>query len=61
MGVHQTRAYFLNKFGRIVDDARVGQELADAYWVSALHPDLKLHCHCREMACNGTTGSLVMN
>lgn len=60
MGVHQTRAYFLTKFGRIVDEPRVGQELADAYWVSVLHPYARLHCHCRETACSGATGSLVM-
>lgn len=31
--MHQTRAYFLHKLGRIVDEPRVGQELADTYWV----------------------------
>lgn len=33
MAVHQTRAYFLHKFGRIVDEPRVGKELAEVYWV----------------------------
>lgn len=35
MAVHQTRAYFLQKYGRIVDEPRVGAELAQAYWVRA--------------------------
>lgn len=33
MAVHQTRAYFQAKYGRIVDEPHVGRELADVYWV----------------------------
>jgi oligoendopeptidase F len=32
MSVQQTRGYFLQKYGTIVDEPRVGQELADVYW-----------------------------
>lgn len=43
MAVHQTRAYFLNKFGHIVDEPRVGKELADVYWVRLRHAAATLH------------------
>jgi hypothetical protein len=32
MAVQQTRAFFLKKFGRIVDNAEVGPMLTSAYW-----------------------------
>ncbi|MDP4199536.1 MAG: M3 family metallopeptidase [Bacteroidota bacterium] len=32
MAVHQTREYFLSKYGYIVDNPKVGPELAKAYW-----------------------------
>mmetsp|Transcript_33260 Transcript_33260/g.77817 ORF Transcript_33260/g.77817 Transcript_33260/m.77817 type:complete len:359 (+) Transcript_33260:1088-2164(+) len=32
MGVHQTRAFFLKKYGRIVDNKDVGPALTSAYW-----------------------------
>lgn len=32
MSVHQTRKYFLQKYGRITDNENVGSELADVYW-----------------------------
>lgn len=32
MSVHQTRAYFKNKYGFIVDNPEVGPELTKAYW-----------------------------
>jgi oligoendopeptidase F len=32
MAVHQTRHYFLQKFGSIVDNPHVGPTLRDAYW-----------------------------
>ncbi len=32
MSVHQTREYFLSKYGSIVDNPRVGAELAEVYW-----------------------------
>ena len=34
MSVHQTRAYFKNKYGYIVDNPNVGPELTKAYWES---------------------------
>jgi hypothetical protein len=34
MSVHQTRAHFLRKYGRLVDEPRVGQDLAEYYWKS---------------------------
>ena len=34
MSVHQTRAYFKNKYGYIVDNPKVGPELTKAYWES---------------------------
>lgn len=32
MGVHQTREFFLKKYGRIVDNKEVGPTLTSAYW-----------------------------
>ena len=32
MAVHCTRAHFLARYGRIVDEPRVGADLAEAYW-----------------------------
>jgi hypothetical protein len=32
MAVHQTRAHFLSTYGRIVDEPRVGADLANVYW-----------------------------
>jgi hypothetical protein len=32
MSVHQTREHFLKKYGRIVDEERVGRDLAEVYW-----------------------------
>ncbi len=32
MAVHQTRAHFFGKYGRIVDDPRIGADLASSYW-----------------------------
>ena len=32
MAVHQTRAHFFKAYGRIVDEPRVGADLARAYW-----------------------------
>lgn len=32
MAVYQNRQYFLNKYGSIVDNLRVGEELTNAYW-----------------------------
>ncbi|KAJ3306553.1 hypothetical protein HDV03_004682 [Kappamyces sp. JEL0829] len=32
MSVHQTRAHFLSKYGRIVDNPQVGKDLAEVYW-----------------------------
>ncbi len=32
MAVHQTRAYFLEKFGSILDNPKVGEELGEKYW-----------------------------
>ncbi|KAI9364898.1 oligoendopeptidase [Zopfochytrium polystomum] len=32
MSVHQTRAHFLRKYGRIVDEPRVGTDLTKIYW-----------------------------
>jgi hypothetical protein len=32
MSVHQTRDYFLKKFGNIVDNPSVGKELTEVYW-----------------------------
>ena len=32
MSVHQTRAYFLEKYGYIVDNPNVGPDLTKAYW-----------------------------
>jgi hypothetical protein len=43
MSVYQTREHFLGKYGRIVDNPRVGAELTKAYWQpgnSALFLDL---------------------
>jgi Peptidase family M3 len=34
MSVHQTRAYFKNKYGYIVDNPNVGPEITKAYWES---------------------------
>jgi hypothetical protein len=36
MAVHQNRAHFRAQYGRIVDEPRVGRDLADAYWVRAV-------------------------
>ncbi|PSC69592.1 peptidase M3 [Micractinium conductrix] len=32
MAVHQTRAHFLAKYGRLVDEPRIGKDLAEVYW-----------------------------
>eukprot|EP01065_Artemidia_motanka_P006153 TRINITY_DN13013_c0_g1_i1.p1 TRINITY_DN13013_c0_g1~~TRINITY_DN13013_c0_g1_i1.p1 ORF type:complete len:663 (+),score=219.50 TRINITY_DN13013_c0_g1_i1:126-1991(+) len=32
MSVYQTRAHFLKKYGRIVDNENVGKDLAEVYW-----------------------------
>jgi oligoendopeptidase F len=32
MGVYQTKEYFLNKYGRIVDNREIGREMRDKYW-----------------------------
>lgn len=32
LSVHQTRAYFLRKYGFITDNPEVGRELAEVYW-----------------------------
>ena len=32
MSVHQTREYFLTKFGKITDNEHVGEELREVYW-----------------------------
>lgn len=33
MSVHQTRAHFLGAYGSIVDNPRVGADLAEKYWL----------------------------
>ena len=33
MSVHQTREYFKNKYGYIVDNPNVGPDITSAYWV----------------------------
>ncbi len=33
MSVHQTREHFLQKYGRIVDNERVGNDLTESYWL----------------------------
>jgi len=32
MSVHQTRRYFMDTYGGLVDDERVGRDLAEVYW-----------------------------
>ena len=32
MAVYQTRAYFLEKYGHLMDNAHIGEELAKGYW-----------------------------
>jgi len=32
MSVHQTRAYFLEKYGFLTDNEKIGPELTEAYW-----------------------------
>ena len=32
MSVHQTREYFIKKYGRLTDNEHVGKELAEVYW-----------------------------
>lgn len=34
MAVHQTRSYFLEKYGCIVDNKEIGKELREKYWIS---------------------------
>jgi hypothetical protein len=33
MSVHQTRDYFLQKYGAITDKPEVGRELSETYWL----------------------------
>ncbi len=44
MAVHQTRAAFKAKYGRLVDEPRIGADLAEGYWVRAGWPEAGQSC-----------------